>query len=188
MCRKYDISFGGNIKLTVTMLFGTPADNVNDAMNCMSIGGTKGFILSPGCDMPFDVPVENCMAITSLVHGEVAEFMESSNPLENVEVTLPDYTDPSRVYVDVITLDSESCAPCQYMMAAVNASAGEFKNKISVKEHKVKEKEAVATMIKLGVSNIPTIVTDGVISFVSIIPDHDTLRTSFVDAMKKKNL
>lgn len=188
MCRKYDISFGGNIKLTVTMLFGSPADNVNDALNCMSIGGTKGFILSPGCDMPFDVPVENCMAISSLVHGEVAEFMESSNPLENVEVTLPDYTDQSKVYVDVITLDSASCAPCQYMMAAVKASADEFKNKISIKEHKVKEKEAVATMIKLGVSNIPTIVTDGVISFVSIIPDHDTLRNSFVDALKKKNL
>jgi len=188
MCRKYNISFGGNIKLTVTMLFGTPADNVNDAMNCMAIGGTKGFILAPGCDMPFDVPVENCSAISSLVHGEVAEFMETSNPLADVKAELPDYNDPEKVYIDVITLDSASCAPCQYMMAAVNYTIPEFGEKIAVKEHKIKEKEAVAVMLSLGVANIPTIVIDGKISFVSIIPDHDTLKKALKGALDKKSL
>lgn len=188
MCRKYGISFGGNIKLTVTMLFGTPADNVNDAMNCMAIGGTKGYILAPGCDMPFDVPVENCKAVSALVHGEVAEFMESGNPLEGVEVELPDYEDQSRVYVDVITLDSASCAPCQYMMAAVNSAAESFGDKLSIREHKIKAKEGVAVMMKLGVSNIPTIVVDGKIEFVSIIPDHDTLKSAFEKAAAAKNL
>ena len=86
VCQANDMSFGGNIKLTVTMLFGTPADNVNDALNCMTIGGSKGFVLAPGCDMPFDVPPENVEAVSALVHDEIAEFMESSNPLEGVSL------------------------------------------------------------------------------------------------------
>ncbi len=186
ICQKYNMSFGGNIKLTVTMLFGSPADNVNDALNCMSIGGKKGFLLAPGCDMPFDVPPENVEAITALVHGEVAEFMESSNPLDGVEVNMPDYTDRSKVYVDVITLDSASCAPCQYMMEAVNTAAAGLEGKLVVKEHKVKDKEAVVVMLKLGVSNIPTICVDGEIKYVSIIPDVDTLKNTFNEAIAKK--
>ncbi len=187
VCRKYNISFGGNIKLTLTMLFGSVADNINDAMNCLAIGGTKGFVLSPGCDMPFDVPVENAEAVAAVVHGEVADLMESVSPLSGIEVSLPDYSDQSTVYIDVITLDSESCAPCQYMMEAVRTAASDLKN-LSIKEYKVKEKESVAVMLKLGVSNIPTICVDGEIKFISIIPDHDTLKASFVDGLKKKGL
>jgi MtaA/CmuA family methyltransferase len=41
ICQRYGISFGGNIKLTLTMLFGTPADNINDAQNCAVVGGSK---------------------------------------------------------------------------------------------------------------------------------------------------
>ena len=179
VCRQNGTSFGGNIKLTVTMLFGTPADNVNDALNCMTIGGTKGFVLSPGCDMPFDTPVENVLAVSALVHGEIAEFMESSNPLEGVTVELPDYTDRTHVYIDVITLDSESCAPCQYMMEEVAAMGRIYGDKLKYREYKIKEKEGVVAMMKLGVSNLPTIVVDGVIRFISIIPD----RATFVKAL-----
>ncbi|MDN5314001.1 MAG: uroporphyrinogen decarboxylase [Clostridiales bacterium] len=188
MCRKYDISFGGNIKLTVTMLFGTPTDNVNDAMNCMAIGGTKGFVLAPGCDMPFDVPPENVEAVSALVHGEIADFMESSNPLEGVEVELPDYSDKSKVYIDIITLDSESCAPCQYMMEAVYAASRKLGDAIVYKEHKIKDKAGVVAMMKLGVSNVPTIVIDGKISFISIIPDESTFMQVLKDAMQAKGL
>ncbi len=188
MCRKYGLSFGGNIKLTVVMLFGTPTDNVNDAMNCMAIGGTKGYILAPGCDMAFDVPVENVKAIASLVHGEIAEFMESSNPLEGVDAELPDYNDQSKVYIDVITLDSESCAPCQYMMEAVYRAAKVFGDKIAFKEHRIKDKEGVVAMMKLGVSNIPTIVVDGEIKFISIIPDDTLFSQVLKEALAKKGL
>jgi uroporphyrinogen decarboxylase len=186
MCRKYKLSFGGNIKLTLTMLFGSVEDNVNDAMNCMAIGGNTGFILSPGCDMPFDVPPENVEAVAAVVYGEIASLMESSNPLDKVEVDLPDYSDTSKVYVDVITLDSASCAPCQYMMEAVKTASGEFGSKLSIKEYKIKEKEAVAVMLKLGVKNIPTICIDGEVKFVSIIPDIDTLRIAFDEALAAK--
>lgn len=188
VCQKYGISFGGNIKLTVTMLFGTPTDNINDAENCMAIGGTKGYILSPGCDMPFATPVENVKAVSSLVHGEIAEFMESTSVLDGVDFELPDYSNEKQVVIDVITLDSESCAPCQYMMEAVVAAAQPFGDKVRYTEHKIKSKEGVVCMLRLGVGNIPTIVIDGQIKFVSIIPDVEILKASIEEAIEKKGL
>jgi len=186
-CQKYNISFGGNIKLTVTMLFGSVADNVNDTMNCLAIGGKKGFILAPGCDMPYDVPFENAEACAAAAMGDVAELMESTSPLEGVEANLPDFSDKSKVYIDVITLDSLSCAPCQYMMEAVNTAAKGYDNLV-IAEYKVKEKSSVAAMIKLGVSNIPTICIDGKIKFVSIIPEADSIRAAYDEALAAKGL
>lgn len=186
ICQKYEVSFGGNIKLTVTMLFGTPLDNINDAKNCMAIGENKGFILSPGCDMPFSTPIENVKAITSLVHGEVAEFMEYTNVLDGIEANLPDYDNEKQVVIDVITLDSESCAPCQYMMEAVRTASKDFGDSVRYTEHKIKNKEAVVCMLKLNVTNIPTICIDGEIKYVSIIPDVEQLKKSINEAIESK--
>lgn len=186
-CDKYDVSVGGNIKLTVTMLFGTPADNINDAKNCMAIGGNKGFILSPGCDMPFATPPANVQAITSAVHDEVAEFLEYNNVLEGIEANLPDYKNEKQVIIDIITIDSASCAPCQYMMEAVIEAAKDFGDKARYKEHKIKDKESVVCMLELGVQNIPTICIDGEIKYVSIIPDVEQLKKSIKEAVDKKS-
>lgn len=183
---KYGVSVGGNIKLTLTMLFGTPADNINDAKNCMAIGGTKGYILSPGCDMPFAVPHENILAISALIHGEILEFMSSGSVLDGIIYELPDYKNEKQVIVDVITLDSASCAPCQYMMEAVIQACSPFGDKVKYLEHKIKEKESVVCMIKLEVSNIPTIVIDGVIKYVSIIPEVDSLKKDIQAAVEVK--
>jgi len=186
VCSKYGVSFGGNIQLTVTMLFGTPADNIANAENCMSIGGKKGYILSPGCDMPFATPPENVKAIASYVHGEVAEFMKSSNVLEGIDVELPDYQNEKQVIIDVITLDSESCAPCQYMMEAVIEACADFGDKVVYREHKIKFKESVVYMLKLGVKNLPTICIDGQIKYVSLIPDVELLKKSIKEAVDLK--
>ena len=183
---KHGVSIGGNIKLTLTMLFGSPADNINDAKNCMEIGGNKGFILAPGCDMPYATPHENILAITALVRGEVSEFMSSGDALAGVDYELPDYARESVVTVDVITLDSASCAPCQYMMLAVSQACAPFGDKVKYIEHKIKDKESVVCMLKLGVKNIPTIVIDGTVKYVSIIPEADALKKDIQAAIDKK--
>ncbi|HML49551.1 MAG TPA: thioredoxin family protein, partial [Clostridia bacterium] len=170
-----------------TMLFGTPADNINDAQNCAVVGGNKGFILAPGCDIPFAVPSDNIRAVASFVHGEVAEFMESSSVLEGIVCELPDYRNEKKVIIDVITLDSASCAPCQYMMNAVKAACEGLEDKVEYVEHKIKQKESVVCMLKLGVSNIPTICIDGEIRHVSIIPDVPALRAEIEKEIAKKN-
>ena len=189
ICRKYGISFGGNIKLTVTMLFGTPADNIHDADNCMDIGGNKGYILSPGCDMPFDTPPNNIKAITSRVLGEPLNILSEGDSLEGIVWDKPDYdaiTD--KITLDVITLDSDSCAPCQYMMDAVKAASKKFGDRVQFIEHKIKQKESVACMISLGVSNIPTICIEGVAEYVSIIPPKEDLEKLIEAYLVKKGL
>ncbi len=187
-CKPYGVSVGGNIKLTLTMLFGTRMDNVNDARNCMSTGGNKGYILSPGCDMPYATPPENVRAIAGTVHGNLSEILDEGDVMAGISYSLPDYVNEKQVIVDVITLDSISCAPCQYTMEAVLNAAKPLGDKIKVTEHKIKEKEGVACMLKLGASNIPTICVDGIIKYVSILPDNEELYKCFRDAAIKKCL
>lgn len=188
ICREYGISFGGNIKLTVTMLFGTPADNIQDADNCMFIGEDKGFILSPGCDIPFDTPPRNIKAVTSRVLGEELDILSEVDALEGVIWDKPNYTQSNKVILDVITLDSDSCAPCQYMMSAVEEACRGFGDRVQVFEHKIKQKESVACMITLGVKNIPTICIDGTVEYVSIIPPKEDLVKLIAAYVEKKGL
>ena len=185
---KYGVSIGGNIKLTLTLLFGSPTDAIRDAENCMSIGGNKGFILAPGCDVPYATPKENIKAISSLIHGEVTQFLSSGNALDGIDYELPDYANEKQVIIDVITLDSASCAPCQYTMEAVYAACDGFGDAVKVIEHKIKEKESVVCMLKIGAAYIPTIVIDGKIKYESIIPEVPVLREDIVQAVAvKKN-
>lgn len=187
-CKPFGVSVGGNIKLTLTMLFGTRMDNVNDAKNCMQIGGMKGFILSPGCDMPYATPIDNVKAVTSAVHGNVTEIFDGEDVMAGVDYILPDYANEKQVIVDCITLDSVSCAACQYTMEAVMTSAAPLGDKIKVIEHKIKEKEGVACMMKLGATNVPTIIVDGEIKYVSILPDNNELTACFKAAAHAKGL
>ena len=91
------------------------------------------------------------------------------------EVPLPDYAHEPHVTIDVITLDSASCAPCQYMMEAVHRATKRLSQPAIVKEHRITSREGIGVMTRLGVKNIPTICLDGVVAFSSIIPDQNTL-------------
>lgn len=187
IAEKFGISVGGNIKLTLTLLFGTPHDNMTDATECMTIGGNKGFILSPGCDMPYATPVANVQAITKTVHGDVSGIFEEGNVMDGVVYDLPDYATEKQVYIDCITLDSESCAACQYNMEAVRVAAKNLGNKVKIIEHKVKDKEGVMCMIKIGAKQVPTILVDGEIKFESIIPSTQEMERCFTEAVEKKS-
>ena len=88
---------------------------------------------------------------------------------------VPRYQHFKEVIVDVITLDSTSCASCQYMMEAVEKAAAKAFVKVYINEHKIKARAGLGMMKKLGVRNLPTICIDGEIAFASIIPDLKTL-------------
>jgi MtaA/CmuA family methyltransferase len=84
---KRGISFGGNMKLTSVLLLGDEVDARQEALNCLDLGGNKGFILAPGCDLPYDTPSENLVAVSELVHDELlqGEVRASFAPLQEVE-------------------------------------------------------------------------------------------------------
>lgn len=183
------ISFGGNMKLTVVLLMGDEDDSREDAMNCMELGGKKGFILAPGCDLPMDTPIENLKAVADLVHDpykqEVVRALEKKESKLEL-LNLSDYGQGDKVIVDVITLDSTSCAPCQYMVEAVKQVMPEFEGLMEWREHAIKKMDAVQFMASLGVKNIPTICIDGEVAFVSQIPPKQELAAAIQKRINEK--
>ncbi len=173
-------SFGGNIKLTSVLLLGDEEDAMLEAIRCIDIGGSCGFILAPGCDLPYHTPEKNLIAVSTMVHDayrrEIAKrTIVAKATAESSVIPLPDYASLPHVTVDVITLDSSSCAPCQYMMEAVRRAAQLVTEPVVVKEHRISTREGLGMMSRLGVRNIPTICLEGEIAFSSVIPDLGTL-------------
>ncbi len=172
------ISFGGNLQLTSVLLLGTELDAKRNAIACLETAGERGFILAPGCDLPYATPPANLEAVAVVVHDayerEVVRTMEATEA-EGERLDMREYGLADRVIVDVITLDSEACAPCQYMVEAVKAAAPEFEGIVEWREHKIKQRESLVFMTSLMVKNIPTICIDGKITFVSRIPKREEL-------------
>jgi MtaA/CmuA family methyltransferase len=180
LCDANKKSFGGNIKLTSVLLLGNEDDARREAVEIMDVSGTKGFVLAPGCDLPYHTPAENLIAVSEVVHDEYQRNVARTSTTRAAEdtyddVEVPTYRKYKEVIVDVITLDSTSCAPCQYMMEAVERAAEEAFVKVYINEHKIKARAGLGMMTKLGVKNLPTICIDGDIAFASIIPDLKTL-------------
>ncbi len=56
-------SFGGNLNPRQEILKGTKEDCIKAVKNCLELGGKKGYILSSGCDLAYETPSENLIAI-----------------------------------------------------------------------------------------------------------------------------
>ena len=188
----YNLSFGGNMKLTSVLLMGTPEDSKFEAIACMDIGGDTGFILAPGCDLPMVTPVENLEAVTEIVHNTYQQSVLRAKGQTTKDVQLLDldgYFEKDKVKIDIITLDSASCAPCQYMVQAVELAVAEIgADNIEYVEHKIKNQEGIQMMMSLGVRNLPTICMDGEVEFISIIPPKSELINRIQKHLDKKHL
>ncbi len=179
------ISFGGNMRLTVVLLMGSEDDARQEALSCLDHGGKKGFILAPGCDLPMETPPANIIAVAGLAldpyQQQVVRALETTE--SRIEIlNMNDYGQSDKVIVDIITLDSESCAPCQYMVEAVKRVTPHFEGVVEWREHAIKKMEAVTFMSSLMVKNIPTICIDGKIAFVSKIPP----QTQLIQAIQQR--
>ncbi|MCP4754311.1 MAG: hypothetical protein GY866_25790, partial [Proteobacteria bacterium] len=178
VCLPRNISFGGNLQLTVVLLLGSEEDTLRNSQECIETGGSKGFILAPGCDLPYSTPPANLEAVARFIHDpyhqEVAQTLQDHEKPSDM-LDMSDYGKTDTVIVDIITLDSESCAPCQYMVESVREVSPHFENIVEWREHKIKYRESLKFMTSLMVKNIPTICIDGTITFVSRIPPRDEL-------------
>ena len=193
LCTENGKSFGGNIKLTSVLLLGDEDDARREALEIIDKSGSKGFILAPGCDLPYHTPERNLQAVAEMVYDEYQRDVVRASAREAKEdsfddVQVPPYGDHKEVIVDVITLDSTSCAPCQYMMEAVEVAARDAFVKVYINEHRIKARAGLGMMKKLGVKNLPTICIDGEIVFASIIPDTKTLVKAIEARAIQKNI
>jgi uroporphyrinogen decarboxylase len=185
----HKISFGGNLQLTVVLLMGTPQDAAYNALDCIDQGGDRGFILSPGCDLPMATPQKNLIAVSKLVRDPYEQQIvrAMTRKCDSLKLlNMKDYGQSDKVIVDIITLDSESCAPCQYMVEAVKKIAPHFDGIVQWREHTIKQMEGVTFMASLMVKNIPTICIDGKISFVSQIPPKNELIAAIQKRINEK--
>lgn len=177
-------SFGGNLRLTTVLLLGTTEDAMRDTLRCLDIAeAAPGFILAPGCDLPFDTPPANLEAVAALVHEpfqrEVARQIPDLPADEKFDdIVPPDYAAERRVIIDVVSLDSATCAPCQYMLDAAQRTSERLSFPLEVREHKITGRDGLGYMIKLGVAAIPSICIDGRPTFASVIPDLDAAVTA----------
>jgi len=183
------VSFGGNMRLTLVLLMGTPEDAQREALECIELGGDTGYILSPGCDLPMHTPPENLEAVAQIVYDEyqrsvIKTLKEKPSNIETYD--FKDYGKGDKVIVDVITLDSESCAPCQYMVEAVKKVTPYFEGLVEWREHTIKKMEGVSFMSSLMIRNIPTICIDGKIAFVSKIPPQNELIAAIQKRINEK--
>ncbi len=177
---KYNIAISGNIPLTVVMLHGEPNDNRKCVIDLLdSIEDKRNMIVSPGCDMPYDVPLENTIACAQAVKStEQAREMivgYEGMDLSDIEVEIPDYDKLERPFIEVFTLDSVQCAACTYMMAAATRAKEKYGDQIDIIEYKYTVKENMVRCQKMGITNLPTMVINGEIKHVSIIPDNEEL-------------
>jgi uroporphyrinogen decarboxylase len=188
---RYNIAIGGNIPLTTRMLLGSQQDNMKFVVDLLDqlhdpARELKGnnFILAPGCDMPYDVPMENTVGVLQAIRNpEGTRVM-----LENYEshtfdyqVDLPDYAHLDKPLVEVFTLDSDTCAACGYMLGAARRAAGELNGQIDLIEYKFTKPENIARVVKMGIKNLPSLYINGELKYSSLIPSNREL----LDEMKR---
>ena len=185
---RYNVTIGGNIPLTSVMLLGNQQDNMKFAVELLdSIPDKRNFILAPGCDMPYAVPVENAIGVaqaaleTDAVRQMVANYQAEA--VDTSGVVIPDYAHLRKPLVEVFTLDSAQCAACGYMMGAAHQAAETFGDQIDLVEYKFIYKENVARCIKMGVPNLPSLYINGKLMYRSIIPTRAELEGAIREAI-----
>ena len=185
---KYDIVIGGNIPLTTVMLYGTQQDNMKYVVDLLDKVSHERLIIAPGCDMPYDPPIENSVAVQQAVSNtdEAREMLKNYTAAESedIKVELPDYSKLEKPFVEVFTLDSISCAACTYMMGAANDAKKHFGDSIDVIEYKFTEKESIARCKAMGVANLPSMYINGELAYKSIIPGRQELFAKIEEAGK----
>ena len=170
---EYNITLGGNIPLTTCMLLGNQQDNMKYVIDLLDSLDHKNLIISPGCDMPYSVPIENTIAVVQAVRepDSTRKIVENYTRAEiDIPVTLPNYTSLSKPLIEVFTLDPETCAACTYMWRASQRIMEILGDKVDLVLYKITEIETIARVKKMGIEKIPAIYINGDLKFSSIIP------------------
>jgi uroporphyrinogen decarboxylase len=186
---RYNITLGGNIPLTTRMLLGSQQDNMQYVVDLLDRVDPANLIISPGCDMPFDTPVDNVVGAYQAVHDPESTRLALANyratDVDTSAVVLPDYGNLQRPLIEVFTIDSDTCSACGYMWDAARRIASEFPGRVDIVEYKFTRKENIARVAKLGIKNLPAMLINGELKFNSVIPSNRELIESVKAVMRE---
>lgn len=186
---RYEIVLEGNIPLTTRMLLGNQQDNMKYIIDLIDrLPSLDKLIISPGCDMPYDTPVENVIAAMQAVRDpDSARLILANYQAEEIDldsVDLPDYAALELPLMEVFTLDSATCAACTYMLNAAERAAQTLAGKVEMVEYKITQPENIARMLKMGIKNLPCILINGNLRFSSLIPSQQELVEAIEEYIK----
>ncbi|NLN69856.1 MAG: uroporphyrinogen decarboxylase [Chloroflexi bacterium] len=75
---RHNITLQGNLPTASLLLLGSPQENRDYVSNLLnSLPNHRNLILSPGCDLPYDTPIENINAVIEVVRNH--RFVSSGN-------------------------------------------------------------------------------------------------------------
>ncbi len=183
---KYDIILSGNIPLATLMLNGTQQENMLYTLELIDTLNHDRLVISPGCDMPYNTPVENTIAVQQAIANPdgAREIVKNYQVvIDDTEVVLPNYVSLEKPLIEVFTLDSASCAACTYMLNAALEAKDHFKERIEVVEYKMLDRKTVPRMMKMGIKNLPTMVINGEVAYISLIPPKTELFAKIEDIL-----
>ena len=177
---RYNITLEGNIPLTTRMLLGSQQDNMKYVIDLLdSLENHQNLIISPGCDMPYDTPIENVIAVVEAIRDpESTKLILANYHAEEMnldEIDIPDYANRETPLMEVFTLDSSTCAACGYMLNAAQRATETLDGKVEMIEYKITRPENVARMKKMSIKNLPCILINGDLKFSSLIPSQNEL-------------
>lgn len=176
---QYNICIGGNIPLTTTMLYGTQEDNMKCVIDLLdSIDDHNNLVISPGCDMPYDIPIENTVAAAQAVHHteDTRKLIENYQAVvDDGDIEIPDYENLDKVLIELFLLDPDQCAACTYMLNTVVDAYDDFKDIAEYKVYKYTIKDDIARTRKMGIGNLPTMCINGEQKWISLIPSKEEL-------------
>ncbi|WKY45167.1 uroporphyrinogen decarboxylase family protein [Eubacteriaceae bacterium ES2] len=175
---QYNITLGGNIPLTTTLLFGNQQDNMKFVVDLIDSIDHYNLIVSPGCDMPYNVPIDNTIAVVQALKQteSVRKMIENYEAVDDdIPVELPDYKHLSKPLIEIFTLDSATCAACTYMVKGIMVAKEVFGDQIDIVEYKYTNREDIARTKKMGVSHLPSTYINGNVQWSSLIPGKQEL-------------
>lgn len=182
---QYNVALGGNIPLTTVMLFGNQQDNMKytvdllDSLENAGLETNRNLIVAPGCDMPYEVPPQNGVAVSRAVadrEGVRAMLKDySGSSFDAIEIDLPDYASLEKPLVEVFLLDPVACAACTYMRASARSAGEILGDRIEIAEYQYNIQEDIARMQKMEVACLPSIYINGELKYPSIIPSTEEL-------------
>ena len=184
----YNITLGGNIPLTTTMLYGTQQDNMKYVVDLLEKIGIYNTIIAPGCDMPYDVPPDNVIGVVQAVQDpEIIRqsLLDYESIAIDIDIELPDYDHLEKPLLEVFTLDSATCAACGYMMNLANEVKEYFGDRIDLAEYKFIFRESIARAVKMGLKHLPAMILNGQLLYSSIIPNKDELLNYIEQALNQ---
>jgi uroporphyrinogen decarboxylase len=181
---EFNITLSGNIPLTTCMLLGNQQDNMKYVVDLLDRVSHFNLIISPGCDMPYSVPVENTIAVMQAVRETdvVRSIVENYTRAEmDIPVEIPDYGALQKPLIEVFTLDPDTCAACSYIWLAAKRVKETLGEQVDLQLYRLTELESIARVKKMGVEKIPSIYINGELKYSSIIPG----QSEFMEEVQK---